>query len=110
MLPKLSQVTNSSGESPPGSSSNTGAIAGGVVGGLAALTALAGLLFFLRRRRSRVHGGSPDGPTADVNQGTASAPLDQAQEAPTEPGYTGGGGAGWGVDGKLAGDSLVEKS
>jgi len=35
------------------SPSNTGAIAGGVIGGIAVLAALAGFLFYLRKRRTR---------------------------------------------------------
>ncbi|OQE46275.1 hypothetical protein PENCOP_c001G03312 [Penicillium coprophilum] len=45
-------ATNSASSSS--SSSNTGAIAGGVVGGVAGLVILAGLLWFVLRRRNRV--------------------------------------------------------
>ena len=108
---------------PAKSSSSTGAIAGGVVGGLAALAALAGLFFFLRRRRSRVHG---DSSTADTSTSAAGAPLYQVHEAPVadeylhrhecaaqEDGYdavvprhTGVSGAGRVVMGELPGDSI----
>ncbi|ORY13046.1 hypothetical protein BCR34DRAFT_600168 [Clohesyomyces aquaticus] len=39
----------------PSKSNHAGAIAGGVVGGIAALALLAGLLFFLRRRRAQAN-------------------------------------------------------
>lgn len=45
---------------PPGKKSNTGAIAGGVVGGVAALALAAGLIFFLLRKRK---GNQPPQPT-----------------------------------------------
>ena len=108
--------------SPPESSNSMRAIAGGVVGGLAALAALVGL-FFLCRRRSQVHGGSS---AADTSTSTAGAPL---YEAPAEteylhrheyemqedgrdamvPGPTAGGGVGRVVMGELPGRAVMEE-
>ena len=78
--------------SPPESRNRTGAIAGGVVGGLAVLAALAGLLFFLRRRRPPM--AEPPSVFLPMDMGTAGAPLGQVHEMPAEPGPTGGGGVG----------------
>ena len=62
--------------SPPEPRNHTGAIAGGVVGGLAALVALAGLLFFLRRRWPPM--AEPPSVFLPMAMGTAGAPLGQA--------------------------------
>ncbi|KAL5328920.1 hypothetical protein ACEPPN_002429 [Leptodophora sp. 'Broadleaf-Isolate-01'] len=66
---------SSSNPASTSSSSNTGAIAGGVVGGFVGLAAIAGLIFFLMRRRKRTaaelpsQSSSPNFPAGSAEMG-----------------------------------------
>ncbi len=62
-----SQAASSSSSAASGSSPSTGAIAGGVVGGIAAIAAIAGFAFwYLRRRRRGWNAGrAGDGPPVE---------------------------------------------
>lgn len=53
-----SNSTSGSGDSKDSEKTNVGAIAGGIVGGVAGLAIIAGILFFLRRRRLKARGPS----------------------------------------------------
>ena len=63
--PGLEQTGTSSPEPDDSASSSTGAIVGGVIGGLAALCLLIGLVWWLRRRKGRASDATTQNPTPE---------------------------------------------
>lgn len=87
---------NSDGISPPSSETNVGAIAGGVVGGVAALALIAAIIFLLRRRSRKqiAAAGAPAPPPYPPQTGIAydGKPIEMSNDGAKLVGGRGGGG------------------
>jgi hypothetical protein len=102
--PGSNDGSQSNGSDDGSSKINTGAIAGGAVGGVAALAIIAALVFFFLRRRKRRETPRPEIPPtavrdpkpAELGQGQNSQMLDGEHAKPPIEGmgWKGGGGGG----------------
>ncbi|KAH9047027.1 hypothetical protein EDB83DRAFT_2553732 [Lactarius deliciosus] len=70
----------------PSRRSNTGAIAGGVAGGVVAIAAIAGVMFIFWRRQQRAKAPPAVSPVNDVSPPLPPSPMTQVHPAPT-PSY-----------------------